>query len=32
MKIRPVNVNTFRENVIFLRKDSEFCFFRWNWS
>ena len=25
MKIRPVNVNTFRENVIFLRKDSEFC-------
>lgn len=25
MKIRPVKINTFRENVIFLRKDSEFC-------
>ncbi len=25
MKIRPMKVNTFRENVIFLRKDSEFC-------
>lgn len=25
MKIRQVKINTFRENVIFLRKDSEFC-------
>ncbi len=25
MKIRPVKINTFRENVFFLRKDSEFC-------
>ena len=25
MKIRPVKIDTFRENIIFLRKDSEFC-------
>jgi thymidine phosphorylase len=25
MKIRPVKIDTFRENVIFFRKDSEFC-------
>ncbi|MFB3850923.1 MAG: thymidine phosphorylase family protein [Acidobacteriota bacterium] len=25
MKIRMVKIDTFRENVIFLRKDSEFC-------
>lgn len=25
MKLRPVKIDTFRENVIFLRKDSEFC-------
>jgi len=25
MRIRPVKIDTFRENIIFLRKDSEFC-------